>query len=372
MNKIFLIILCFSSSVVFAQDRKFYISGELTKVQNNAKVFLIYKTEDRQVTDSVLLKKNKFRFKGVVASLTEAKLKVVEGIGADIQTSFLPVYLDKGKVFVKSSGTLENAVVAGNAINEEFQEYLSFLSPPDKNVKEMEARWDAATADERKDMAYERRNTYGLARLKRRELQQKYIQEHPASYFSLVALNEVTGRNFDVAEVEPVFMGFSPEVKNSKLGKDFQQKLKKASLTAIGATAPDFQQNDVNGKPVKLSDFRGKYVLLDFWASWCGPCRAESPNLVRNYHKYKDKNFTILGVSLDNPGKKQNWLDAIEKDQLHWTNVSDLKGWSNEVAKLYGVNAVPRSYLINPDGKIIAVNPRGAELATVLEKFLEP
>ena len=114
--------------------------------------------------------------------------------------------------------------------------------------------------------------------------------------------------------------------------------------------------------PVSLSSFKGKYVLVDFWASWCGPCRAENPNVVKAFHQYNDKGFTVLGVSLDRPNAKDKWLGTIRKDSLAWTQVSDLKYWDNAVAKLYGIRAIPQNFLINPQGKIIGRNLRGDAL----------
>jgi peroxiredoxin len=126
-------------------------------------------------------------------------------------------------------------------------------------------------------------------------------------------------------------------------------------------------QNDVSGKDVKLSSFRGKYVLLDFWASWCGPCRQENPNVVNAFNQYKEKNFTVLGVSLDRA--RDPWLKAIQDDKLTWTQLSDLKFWSNEVAVQYKIQSIPQNYLIDPDGKIVGKNLRGEQLRLKLENI---
>jgi peroxiredoxin len=138
---------------------------------------------------------------------------------------------------------------------------------------------------------------------------------------------------------------------------------------AIGNMAPDFTMADTEGKQVSLSSFKGKYVLVDFWASWCGPCRGENPNVVANFNKYKSKNFTILGVSLDED--KTAWLGALKKDNLTWTHVSDLKGWSNAAAKMYGVESIPFNLLLDPTGKIIATDLRDVDLGKKLGEILK-
>jgi peroxiredoxin len=138
----------------------------------------------------------------------------------------------------------------------------------------------------------------------------------------------------------------------------------------VGREAPDFAMPDVTGKQVKLSSFKGKYVLVDFWASWCAPCRQENPNLVKAYHQFKDKNFTVLGVSLDRPGQKDNWVKAINDDKLAWTNVSDLQFWNSEVVSLYGFNGIPFNILVDPQGKVIAEGLRGETLVAKLGEVL--
>jgi peroxiredoxin len=139
---------------------------------------------------------------------------------------------------------------------------------------------------------------------------------------------------------------------------------------AVGTDALDFTQPDTSGAPVALSSFRGKYVLVDFWASWCRPCRMENPNVVASYTKFRNKNFTVLSVSLDKPGDKDKWMDAIHNDKLTWTHVSDLQFWNNAAAVLYHVQQIPQNMLIDPNGKIIARDLRGTELDSKLCEIL--
>jgi peroxiredoxin len=138
----------------------------------------------------------------------------------------------------------------------------------------------------------------------------------------------------------------------------------------IGRQAPEISLPDTEGRTVKLSSFRGKYVLVDFWASWCGPCRRENPNVVDAYNQFKNKNFTVLGVSLDRPGQKENWIKAIREDKLTWTHISDLKFWQSEVVPVYQVGSIPFNVLVDPDGKIVAENLRGNALGQKLQEVL--
>ena len=140
---------------------------------------------------------------------------------------------------------------------------------------------------------------------------------------------------------------------------------------AVKDVAPDFVLKTIDGKNLRLNEYRGQVVLINFWASWCGPCRSENPNLVKAYNQFKDKNFTVLGVSLDRPGQKDKWLKAISDDQLTWTNVSDLQYWNSPVVSLYGFDGIPFNILVDPQGKVIAEGLRGSRLEEKLNEVLQ-
>ena len=360
---------------LMAQQNPYTINGEMGKLKDNTKVYLFINGTEKRTIDSAFVKKGAFQFKGDVLYPTKSRL-VVDHQGVGVRNisnpDFKELYLEKGVISISTPDSMiRKADIKGSTANADFQKYRELLTPAEDKYKSLSAFYYAASEEKRKTKEFQEDmdKRADIISNEISELNKQYLLANPNSIVSLEVIKSIGGSSPDVAIIEPLFAKLSDQVRNSIPGKLLADNIAKLKKIAVGAIAPDFTQNTADQKPVKLSDFKGKYVLIDFWASWCGPCRAENPNVVKAFNQYKDKNFTVLGVSLDSESSKAAWLKAIEKDGLTWTQVSDLKGWSNAVAQMYSVNSIPQNFLINPEGKIVAKNLRGEALEAKLKEI---
>jgi len=263
----------------------------------------------------------------------------------------VPMFLDNSNIIITGNkDALDKLVISGSPSNDEFKTYTTALKPYEQFLS-ADAAYDQTALD------------------KIASISEDFVRKFPTSYVSPLAMIRLYQATQNGVKTEELYKLIPATIQFSPLGNYVNQLITESKINPIGSVVSEFFQNDTTGNPINISAFRGKYVLVDFWASWCRPCRQENPNVVAAYSRYKNKNFTILGVSLDQ--NKKNWVDAINMDGLNWSHVSDLKGWSNQVAAIFKITSIPQNLLLDPQGRIIAKNLRGAVLESRLNAIFK-
>lgn len=350
MNKILACIITILPA--FATAQQFTVKGEIAQP---AKVYLFYRSGDNFVRDSVLTEKGEFSFSGNIEEPVLGTVYIKEqGMDEIPDDHLFHFYVEPGVITIKSLDSVKNIRISGTPLNTDLNDLRAALGPVNNKI---------ATPDEEgnRTVLYQQRD----------DVFEQFIKTHPGSLVSFDALKEYAGVLPDPVRVLPVYDYLSDTLKAQKSVAAYYQLLQNIKKTAVGEMAPDFTEADTSGNNVSLHDFKGKYVLLDFWASWCKPCRHENPAVLSAFNKYKDQNFTIISVSLDAPNAKAKWLKAIHDDGLSgWTHLSDLNFWENVVARLYAIQSIPQNFLLDKEGRIIAKNLRGKDLDIKLHEIL--
>lgn len=353
----------------------FTISGTATTGNLSvAKVYLQYQSEGNNTMDSSDFVNGKYSFKGNISEPVLARIRVKyspDAAGKMIKPmqgrDLISVFLSSGDITINSIDSFSNITVNGSVAQDDYTKLTKSFQPLNEQMNGLYKQFEEAGDDEAKKKAIEDKAD-SLDKLQKK-MYADFVTTHPNSPIALYCVNVFAGWDINPELVAPLYAKLPATTQQSFSGKNLGDRIAIARKTAIGNVAPEFVQNDTLGNPVALSSFRGKYVLVDFWASWCGPCRRENPMVVKAFQQFQAKGFTIVGVSLDQPGAKEKWMDAIHKDALTWTHVSDLKYWENEVAKQYGIRAIPQNFLLDPSGKIIAKNLNGENLEKKLTEL---
>jgi len=363
-----LLMLCFIGLLNFvstAQSNTFSVNGKASEITAGQKIFLEYKSIEKKIKDSVTVENGTFSISGTIDIPTKATLFFVQQDGSKSSVDF---YVEPNQnTSVQFDTQLESATIQGGTIQSDYVKYNDLMADHNSKENALMSEFMALRTNKDEEGMKKWESKYEDLDHDKKQLIKKFIQQNPSSHISFVSLENISyvvDQNFiDMFEL------LSDDTKKSVKAEKLVTQITKSKKTFVGQKAMDFTQKDTSENDVTLASLRGKYVLIDFWASWCGPCRRENPNIVKAYHAYKDKNFTILGVSLDS--KKDAWIKAIQKDDLPWFHVSDLKGWNNEVSDMYGIRSIPQNLLLDPNGMIIEKNIKGSELGMVLAKYLK-
>lgn len=348
--------------------QQFTIKGQLGAVKQPAKVYVIFKEQGFR-KDSAEVRDNAFTLTSSCDVPQKAFLFLAqngENVNSRPAMDQVALYLETGTVEVNSPDSLKHAKVGGTPLNVDQQGYIDAVG----NLRELQVGISKAYREEKnKEKQEALMADYSQMDVLLQNSLAAFIQSHPNSQVALNALrtNFNPSDNIDLAST--LYNSLSDSIKSVASAIAYKDAIESTYKLAVGKVAPDFTARDLAGGEKHLSDFKGKYVLLDFWASWCGPCRRESPNLVQSYAKYKSKGFEILSFSVDQSAEE--WEKAVTTDKYTWTNVKEIGGASEPVAKLYSISAIPTNYLLGPDGKIIAMNLRGKELDNKLSEVIK-
>ncbi|MDY0090536.1 MAG: TlpA disulfide reductase family protein [Flavobacteriaceae bacterium] len=375
MKKIFLILLLLPLAFACKEtvENEFKVEGTFSDTESNILVFIEEQDENGMfiTLDSTKINNGKFSFTGISE---EPVFRYLQFQNIPGKIEFIA---EQGNIeIVAYADSLRKSKISGTLANDALTEYITQAN----EIQKKRSKFQEKNSEKLRN-AREERDTATINQLMKEnntfnddlvEAMKSHIKNHSYSLLSLNFIEQLTSQpNVDIKELSTMFNTISEKIKNTKNGQRIQDMLKKLSRVSIGNKAPDFSAPNPDGNIISLYENLGKVTIIDFWASWCGPCRIENPNVVALYNEFKDKGLQIIGVSLDRPGKADEWKQAIEADKLTWLHVSNLKYWNDPIVAEYNVEGIPAVFVLDASGTIVAKNLRGVELKAKVAELLE-
>jgi peroxiredoxin len=345
------------------------ITGKIEGATAGETIICRQQTTEGKPDTATIAQDGSFSFKGTIDEPIAASIYFPATV-AQGQQQAINIFVEPGNIYVVAKqNDLLGATIKGGENNKELQDVMAITKP--YGIKMMALSDTIRRLYGAKNIAAVQSLQHSAIALEKEQnnVIEKLIRDNPKTYASAYLAYQLNSYDTNLDTAQVAFNNLDAGIQASYYGKKLKSVIDAIKATAIGTNAPDFTAMSIDGKDVSLSSFKGKYLLLDFWASWCGPCRQENPNVVKAYTQFKDKNFTILSFSLDD--NKDAWQQAVANDKLTWTQVSDLKGWSSSVGNQYGIQSIPSNFLLDPTGKIIGKDLRGDELIKALSSTLK-
>ncbi|WP_293743302.1 TlpA disulfide reductase family protein [uncultured Pedobacter sp.] len=373
MKKIFLILLGLfltGAYTVKAQNKKneYIIQGDVKAIPD---AIMIYLTTSNFV-DSAVVKEGKFTFKGSVGVPERANLRIKHlgqgNVSVIIHKDNLRFFLSNSNITVQSGDQFSESIIKAGKLHEDYITYYAGLLKIYEAMRPVNTKYYSYIKQNNAELVMQTRQQLDSLRAIEFSYATNFIRQNPKSPVALFAVYELAKPISNPPDFPSAFRLLDPLLQQSPLGNSISKMIVSHNFYVVGNTFPDFMQPDVTGKPIRTADFRGKYLFVDFWASWCGPCRLESPHLKRAFDRHKKDGLVVLSVSIDD--SKEKWLNAIKQDQTgEFLHVGDMKGRENAAAQLLKVNMIPQNFLIDPQGKIIGKNLLGIELDEIMKKI---